>query len=232
MCTSRKRGYHVCACVEKFSSACLCLRVWNVTDVTVTTMFYALTKGWRRWGRLKCRLFGLQIRPKKKKDFAYSYKKVPVEKNPHGVQRDLCLSDKNNSYSLRNPLGVREEVVQLDGIRHWSQHAFVSFSLCLQLVFKENHCVKHKLKWIDLWINIVMKSSFLFEQDNQWLLKSRSRCLAAALPSSPACGPGLLCLLQGCAHAPNDVTTASWPHLGAQLQEKVLNEGKAEAGKT
>lgn len=44
---------------------------------------------------------------KKKKHFAYSYKKVLVKKNPHRVQRDLCLSDKNNSYSLRNPLGVR-----------------------------------------------------------------------------------------------------------------------------
>lgn len=28
---------------------------------------------------------------------------MPVEKNPHGVQRDLCLSDKNNSYKPQEP---------------------------------------------------------------------------------------------------------------------------------
>lgn len=68
----------------------VCLRVWNVTDVTVTTLFVCF-KGRRKeveWADLE--LFGFQIRHTKK-DLADSYKKEQAEKNPHGVQRALCL---------------------------------------------------------------------------------------------------------------------------------------------
>ena len=99
----------VCACVRrKFSSACLCLGVWNVTDVRGTTIFYALTKGWRRWGVADSQALWIPNQTKgEKKDFAHSYKKVLVEKNPQGVQRDLCLIRQKHFYSLRNTLGVR-----------------------------------------------------------------------------------------------------------------------------
>lgn len=102
-CVCRKFS-SACVC-RKFSSACLCLGVWNITDVIASTNFYAFRR-WRRWGGLTWRLFGFQIRPKKK--VLHSYKKVQEGKSPRRVQRDLSLiRGKNNSYSLRNPLGVR-----------------------------------------------------------------------------------------------------------------------------
>lgn len=90
MWVSRKRGQCVCVCVwRKFSSACVCLRVWNVTDVTATTKFLCLKRMKEvEWADLQTLWIPNQ---RKKKDFAHSYKKVQTDKNPHGVQRDLCL---------------------------------------------------------------------------------------------------------------------------------------------
>lgn len=75
-------------------------------------------------------------------DFAHSYKKVLAEKNPHGVQRDLCLIRHKTIFIASETHLMCEEAVQLDGIRHCSQHTSVLSSFHLQLVFKEIHWVK------------------------------------------------------------------------------------------
>lgn len=86
-------GEEVTVRAESAALPCLCLQLGNVRSDRIGTQLYA-------WARMKEVEWADSLdsksdpkgkKKKKKKVFADSSKETHTEKNPHGVQRDLCL---------------------------------------------------------------------------------------------------------------------------------------------